>query len=75
MTDGITPKLMRDAAPLTVTVFDHQSLEQFAEPVLVRRHKGEPPTPSGYWFLCPQYEHFYTNQGGLSFSKEMKYVY
>lgn len=65
-TSGITPGLMKEAAPLTITVFDRGNMTQFAEPVLRRRHHSTDDIPSGYWILRAQYENCYTDEGGFS---------
>jgi len=62
---GITPGLMKESAPLTVTVFDYGNLEQFAEPILFRRNLHSEGIRSGYWLLRPQYENCYTDHSGL----------
>lgn len=63
--NGITPGLMKEAAPLTITVFDRGKLEQFAEPVLLRKRNRSGSVHSGYWILRAQYESAYTEEGGL----------
>jgi len=63
--DGITPALMKQAAPLTVTVFKKEKFELYAEPILTRAHHGKDRIPSGYWLLRRQYEDCYTERGGL----------
>lgn len=63
--NGITPGLMKQAAPLTITVFDKGDLERFAEPVLLRTRGSRECTPSGCWLLRAQYEECYTDHGGL----------
>ena len=62
---GITPGLMRETAPITITVFDRGNLEQFAEPIFLRKRTEGKLIPSGYWILRKQYEHCYTADGGL----------
>lgn len=62
---GITPRLMKRSAPLTITVFNRGDLESYAEQVMLRI-KGKPePVPSGYWLLRPQHFGLYTDAGGL----------
>lgn len=63
--NGITPGLMKEAAPLTITVFDRGNLEQFAEPVPLRRQWHTQQLRSGYWILRSQYENCYTDAGGF----------
>lgn len=67
---GITPGLMKEAAPLTITVFDWGNLNQFAEPVLLRKHHNTNGVPSGYWILRAQYENCYTEAGGFKLPEE-----
>lgn len=62
---GITPGLMKEAAPLTITVFDREHLEQFAEPVLFRKKRNSEGVRSGYWVLRSQYKDCYTEDCGF----------
>jgi len=62
---GITPGLMKEAAPLTITVFDREHLKQFAEPVLFRKKRNSEDVRSGYWVLRSQYEECYTQECGF----------
>ena len=63
--NGMTPGLMKEAAPLTITIYDRSNLEQFAEQIFLRKRKEGKLIPSGYWILRKQYEHCYTADGGL----------
>ncbi len=67
---GMTPALMRQAAPLTVTVFNTGTLEQFAEPVMLHRRGGGQPVPSGYWLLRAQHRECYSDKSGLKLPEE-----
>lgn len=67
---GITPALMKEAAPLTITVFDRGNLNSFAEPVYFRRNRNGGPAESGYWILRAQYEKCYTDEGGFKLPEE-----
>lgn len=67
---GMTPGLMKEAAPLTVTIYHQKDLEIFAEPVLTKRTRYRDAAPSGYWVLRAQYRHLYTEWGGLRLSEE-----
>ena len=62
---GITPRLMKEAAPLTVTVFDRGDMERFAEPIMHRRNRSGEPGQRGYWILRAQCEECYTEEGGF----------
>ena len=72
LNNGITPVLMKQAAPLTVTVYvgSTEKLKQFAVPVFHRPCHGEPAMPSGYWLLQKGYEDCYSERGGLQFPEE-----
>ena len=67
---GITPGLMKEAAPFTITVFDRGNLKDFAEPVYFRRNRNGEPAESGYWILRAQYEKCYTDEGGFKLPEE-----
>ena len=67
---GITPGLMKEAAPFTITVFDRGNLKDFAEPVLFRRNRSRDAVESGYWILRTQYEECYTDEGGFKLPEE-----
>lgn len=64
--NGITPSLMKEAAPITITLYDSGSLEQFAEPVFMRNKLGKEAIKSGYWILREQYGYSYTEKGGFT---------
>ena len=70
--NGITPGLMKEAAPLTITVFDNGELLQYAEPILTRGRSKEERHHSGYWMLRAQYRHLYTADGGLKLPEKEK---
>lgn len=72
---GITPGLMKETAPFTITVFDRGDFEKFAEPVLFRKAHGKEPARSGYWILRPQYENCYTNKGGFKLSEKQENLF
>ena len=67
---GITPGLMKAAAPFTITVFDQGNLKDFAEPVYFRKNRNQECVPSGYWILRAQYEKCYTEDGGFKLPEE-----
>ena len=69
---GITPGLMKEAAPFTITVFDRGNLKDFAEPVYFRRNRNGEPSESGYWILRAQYEKCYTDEGGFKLPEEQE---
>ena len=69
---GITPGRMRDAAPITVTLYDRGKLEPFAEPVVLRRGHGKETVNSGYWILREQYKYCYTEEGGFKLPDTLK---
>lgn len=62
---GITPGLMKRAAPLTITVFDKGNLVTYAERIMVRCNGHTSDSASGYWILREQYEKCYSESGGL----------
>lgn len=66
MNTGMTPRLMKQAAPLTISVFNKGDLEQFAEPVMVWDRSSHTRVRSGYWLLRKQYEICYSDRGGLN---------
>lgn len=70
LTNGITPGLMKQAAPLTITVFDKGDLDQYAEKIFVREKGHTGNTASGYWLLRTQYESCYSDSGGLKLPSE-----
>lgn len=63
---GMTPGLMKQSAPLTITVFNRGGLEQFAEPVMIWDRSSRQHIRSGYWLLRKQYETCYSDQGGFT---------
>ncbi|MDY4430609.1 CRISPR-associated helicase Cas3' [Evtepia sp.] len=67
---GMTHGLMKEAAPLTVTIYHEKDLEIFAEPILTKRTRYRDAAPSGYWVLRAQYRHLYTDWGGLRLPEE-----
>ncbi len=71
LANGMTAALMREAAPITVTMYDSKVLETYAERIdLINRRTGS-RFPSGYYILRPQYEHCYRSEDtGLYLDKE-----
>lgn len=70
---GMTGKLMKRSAPLTVSVFGGKELETILEPIpYERRHRmnDEDPSESGYYLLLTQYEDLYDPKMGLQIPKE-----
>lgn len=64
---GITPKLMREAASITVTTFDVKQLEACAEKVFFRKRTEGQKIESDY-FILPVTCKNYSNDMGLQFS-------
>lgn len=62
---GITPGLMKQAAPLTITVFNKGDLEHYAKQVMTRVNGHAGSIGSGYWLLLKEYEECYSESGGL----------
>ncbi|MBR5015131.1 MAG: CRISPR-associated helicase Cas3' [Bacteroidales bacterium] len=62
---GMTPGLMKEAAPLTITIYDRGNLERFAEPIFLRKKHNQVDSRSGYWVLRKQYENCYTEESGF----------
>ena len=69
-TQCVTPQLLQRAAPITVSVYDRDSCERFAEPLFLPARRGQPPRPSGYCILRPQYAQLYTEEMGLQWPEE-----
>lgn len=67
---GLTPKLMRDAAGITVSVgYSYKnSMDEYAEPLKIRRNGTE--YDSGFYILKPQYHNLYSLQSGLELPKK-----
>ncbi len=63
-TNGVTPKLLHEAAGILVTVHRSDALEQFAEPLYFPRKHGE-QKEAGIYVLRSQYESCYTDGMGL----------
>ena len=67
---ALAPQLLRAAAPITVSAFDRARCERCAEALFLPARCGEPPRPSGYYLLRPQYEELYTEEMGLQWPEE-----
>lgn len=71
--EGITPALMREAAPITVTTYlSSEELNIYAEEIFSFSRSAKEKIPSGYFVLRPQYEvSLYKKDMGLQFPEMM----
>ena len=70
--NGITPKLIRDAASITVTttITKGNDIDDFAELFPLKKRKGG-SGDKGYYLLRPEYEALYTPDMGLQLPEEL----
>lgn len=67
--NGITKQWMKKTAGITVTIFENDDLETYAEPVFYRINGRKSGQRSGYYFLRKQFEDCYSERTGLEFVK------
>lgn len=69
---GINGRLMRETAPFTVTtaLSRGKNIEEFAEPVYMRKNGRVSKVESGYYLLRAQHEKLYCSDMGLQFPEE-----
>lgn len=67
--NGITPAWMKRTASITVTAFEGNTLEEFAEPIYFRIKGRKSEQKSGYYVLRKQHEKCYSDRMGLQFEE------
>lgn len=74
MKDGITPRWLKRAAAITVSVgyAKRDVLEQYCEPLRFHSRGGKENGKSGFFMLRPQYYELYSTKTGLYFPEEEK---
>ena len=67
--NGITPAQMKQTAPITVTAFENNTLDEFTEPIYFRIKGRKSEQKSGYYVLRKQHEKCYSDRKGLQFEE------
>ena len=72
---GLTPALIKKAAPITVTVGISQKnkLEDIAEELFYCKQGRKTETKSDFYILFPQNEDFYTEDMGLQLPEQVEF--
>ena len=70
--EGITPELMKLAAPITVSCFDREQVEHYAERLCYPMKRGLGPRESDHYILRAQMQDCYDSKKGLDFSEAME---
>lgn len=73
--DGLTGGLLRRAAPLTVSCFERDWVEQHATPLYYIDRRSGQKTESAYYLLNTGHEGAYDNKTGLDTEKDLSNIF
>lgn len=63
--DGVTPALIKEAAPITVSCFNEELVRQHCEQIPYRKRSSDARTESDFYILSTGHEKYYHQDAGL----------